>query len=877
MKSQGFVTLTSVLVLGTSFFFNGCRDTPTRLSAPLMAQTVPVLQAPVGPVPTPETPPAQETPAPAVPDGSITAEPPQAPPAEVPQAPAPALEVPSPVPGPRLPPLSPGVEEVIKLTRAGVSESVVLSYVTNSTNVFVVRSDEIVYLNDLGVSTDVIQALIVKDASPQNAEQRRKADAVTPLPSAMALDQPAPGVFPDASSESNRVHVPPWPQVEGEEFVQDQPAPPPVPVEVYQPGSDDPLPEEVASFYEPLSPYGTWYRTPEYGYVWQPTVAVLDYEWLPYSHNGRWLWSTQGWYWYSNYSWGWAPFHYGRWCAYPRVGWVWVPGSVWGPSWVSWRYNKYYCGWAPLPPYCDYYSGYGLYYNGGFVSASFGFGLGYQCYTYIPYSRFCDRYPYHYYEPYHRKKGIHAETTAINNYVNGDNNTIINEGIGLDRVASATRGDIQTVQIRNRNRNVGMMERREQLISEGGSSVVMIPPASGSGGTSPDSATVPGAPAGAQSLPGRRGTLPPDGGGSTFSTAEPGGQGAGTADTAAPDGASNPSVRSRRESARSTSTREGVPAGAGSDARNVSQRSDNRDSNARANAPQAQSVPPAQRAQRAGTESPGASAQRSANRTDAGTRTGTVPDRSRVITPAGVAPSTTAPVGRSRGQVRSSRPTTSRSIVQTPRDPSVPVAIPGQGTVMRTPGDVRIPPSTRNTQRTSPNRTFRAYPGTVSSSRRNTIVRPATPSLQSAESDSRQPTASSPDGSSYRQPSTIQSLPATRQTPPSLRRTPSPRISPSTRAAPSTRVSPSRSTTIQQTPASRPAPQPRIRSTPATPSRSSVRPSAPRVSPAPSRSAPPPSVSRPSVRSAPAPSRAPASRSTRTPAPSGGGQRGGRR
>ena len=36
--------------------------------------------------------------------------------------------------------------------------------------------------------------------------------------------------------------------------------------------------------------------------------------------------------------------------AWDGRGWVWVPGTVWAPAWVSWRYGGGYVGWAPLPP-----------------------------------------------------------------------------------------------------------------------------------------------------------------------------------------------------------------------------------------------------------------------------------------------------------------------------------------------------------------------------------------------------------------------------------------------------------------------------------------------------------------------------------------------
>src|SRR4051812_35729063 len=51
---------------------------------------------------------------------------------------------------------SPGLAEVIKLVQAGVSEEVTRAYVSNSLQPFNVSSDQIVYLNDLGVSTDLI-------------------------------------------------------------------------------------------------------------------------------------------------------------------------------------------------------------------------------------------------------------------------------------------------------------------------------------------------------------------------------------------------------------------------------------------------------------------------------------------------------------------------------------------------------------------------------------------------------------------------------------------------------------------------------------------------------------------------------------------------
>jgi hypothetical protein len=54
-------------------------------------------------------------------------------------------------------------------------------------------------------------------------------------------------------------------------------------------------------FYDNLSPYGTWVNNPEYGYVWIPNVAP---GFSPYSTNGYWVFTDEGWTWVSNYPWG---------------------------------------------------------------------------------------------------------------------------------------------------------------------------------------------------------------------------------------------------------------------------------------------------------------------------------------------------------------------------------------------------------------------------------------------------------------------------------------------------------------------------------------------------------------------------------------------
>ena len=70
-----------------------------------------------------------------------------------------------------------------------------------------------------------------------------------------------------------------------------------------------------------------------------------------------------GWTWLSDYDWGWAPFHYGRWDYDNYYGWYWVPDNIWGPAWVIWRRAPGYYGWAPMGPGMNIGPGYGSYYN----------------------------------------------------------------------------------------------------------------------------------------------------------------------------------------------------------------------------------------------------------------------------------------------------------------------------------------------------------------------------------------------------------------------------------------------------------------------------------------------------------------------------------
>ena len=112
------------------------------------------------------------------------------------------------------------------------------------------------------------------------------------------------------------------------------------------------------TFYDDLSQYGQWIQDPQYGYVWVPEV---ENDFRPYYSRGHWVMTEYGNTWVSDYPWGWAAFHYGRWTYNPYYGWVWIPGHTWGPAWVGWRYGGGYYGWAPLGPGFEFGANFGYY------------------------------------------------------------------------------------------------------------------------------------------------------------------------------------------------------------------------------------------------------------------------------------------------------------------------------------------------------------------------------------------------------------------------------------------------------------------------------------------------------------------------------------
>lgn len=173
----------------------------------------------------------------------------------------------------------------------------------------------------------------------------------------------------------------------------------------------------VDFFYNNLSG-GSWVEVGNYGYCWQPDIAVNDPSWRPYA-DGYWAYTDEGWTWVSYEDFGWATYHYGRWVRLADYGWVWRPGYEWGPAWVSWRFGGGYAGWAPLPPETE------VVYESrpltGHLDIEFDIGPGYYNFVDVRYIG----------EPVLRSRiiDVHQNVTYINQTVNVTNITYKNKTV----------------------------------------------------------------------------------------------------------------------------------------------------------------------------------------------------------------------------------------------------------------------------------------------------------------------------------------------------------------------------------------------------------------------------------------------------------------
>jgi hypothetical protein len=149
-----------------------------------------------------------------------------------------------------------------------------------------------------------------------------------------------------------------------------------------------------------------------------------------------------GWTWVSDYPWGWAPFHYGRWDYDNNNGWFWVPDNEWGPSWVTWRTGNGYYGWTPMRPG---------------ISISLSFGNNYRDldrWNFVRDRDFGRTDMHNYYAKRSDYNTIIVNSTVINNtYIDRSrNNTTYISGPSINDVQRVTGRKISNYAVRDNDR-----------------------------------------------------------------------------------------------------------------------------------------------------------------------------------------------------------------------------------------------------------------------------------------------------------------------------------------------------------------------------------------------------------------------------------------
>lgn len=191
-------------------------------------------------------------------------------------------------------------------------------------------------------------------------------------------------------------------------------------------------------FHDNLQAYGRWENHPTYGQVW----VASEPNFVPYRTGGHWVYTDDGWTWVSDYSWGWAPFHYGRWdYDVSYGGYFWVPDYTWGPAWVSWRSDNENYGWAPLRPGVSV--GIGI---------SFGSDIPADRWTFVPNRYIASPHVNNYYVDRSRNVTIINKTTIINNVHNNNSRTVVVGGPRREDVQRYTHSTVNTYRVANNSR-----------------------------------------------------------------------------------------------------------------------------------------------------------------------------------------------------------------------------------------------------------------------------------------------------------------------------------------------------------------------------------------------------------------------------------------
>jgi hypothetical protein len=188
-------------------------------------------------------------------------------------------------------------------------------------------------------------------------------------------------------------------------------------------------------FYDNLSPYGQWVNDPEYGNVWVPNEGG---DFRPYGSRGHWVMTDYGNTWVTDDPWGWACYHYGRWTYDPYYGWVWIPGYEWAPAWVTWRYGRGYCGWAPLAPG---------------VSVGAGFNCPESWWVFVqPQYMFRNDCYSHWRGPSYNNTYIRQTTVVNNYYVDNGTHVRYNYGPRPDAIQRDIHQPVQVYHMEHKNR-----------------------------------------------------------------------------------------------------------------------------------------------------------------------------------------------------------------------------------------------------------------------------------------------------------------------------------------------------------------------------------------------------------------------------------------
>jgi hypothetical protein len=107
----------------------------------------------------------------------------------------------------RMPYLSAGLPEIVKMHKAGVDASVLLAFVQNSPVAYHPSAKEVIYLRDQGLSSEIISALLrrggeLRDRAAEAARQERSRSAPAPAPAPMAPPAPASPAPPQAAAST---------------------------------------------------------------------------------------------------------------------------------------------------------------------------------------------------------------------------------------------------------------------------------------------------------------------------------------------------------------------------------------------------------------------------------------------------------------------------------------------------------------------------------------------------------------------------------------------------------------------------------------------------------------------------------------------------